>query len=85
MKRLRDSNPDEFFIKELQESIKDLTQQKTEFESCKFLSHGHVCQNPYTESSFGFFCTNNEKYKAGEDPVCQVRHLDIEDLDPHNI
>lgn len=81
---LKDRSPDEFFILELQESIEDLTNKKTEFESCKFLSHGHLCQNPFTEFSFGFFCTNNEKYKAGEDPVCRVRDLEIEDLNPKN-
>lgn len=81
-KKLKELDPDKFFLLEIQESIADLVSGKTEFESCKFLSHGHVCQNPYTDSSFGFFCTNNEKYLAGEDPACRVRHLEIEDLSP---
>jgi hypothetical protein len=81
---LNKRNPDKFFLLELQESVQDLVEGEVDFESCKFLSHGHVCQNPYTESSFGFFCTNNEKYFAGEDPACRVRHLEIEDLDPNS-
>jgi len=36
--------------------------------------------NPFTQASFGLFCTNNERYKAGEDPRCSVRTLAIEDL-----
>lgn len=80
--REREPGPDEFFLLEIEESIADLVAERTEFERCKFLSHGHVCQNPFTENSFGLFCTNNEKYRAGEDPRCAVRTLAIEDLTP---
>jgi hypothetical protein len=83
MKRLREGHDiDEFFVLEIKETIKDLMNQETQFERCKFLSHGHVCQNPFTQNSYGLFCTNNEKYRAGEDPRCSVRTLAIEDLDP---
>lgn len=78
--QLRKNGADEFFLRELLESLDDLVAGKTEFESCKFLSHGHVCMNPFTQASFGLFCTNNERYKAGEDPRCSVRTLAIEDL-----
>lgn len=81
IERLRRQGADEFFIREIEETIEDLLSRKTEFESCKFLSHGHVCQNPYADS-YGLFCTNNEKYRAGEDPHCAVRTLQIEDLHP---
>lgn len=80
--RLREFGADEFFILEIQESIADLLAKETEFEHCKFLSHGHVCQNPHSDFSFGLYCTNNEKYRAGEDPRCMVRILQIEDLVP---
>lgn len=82
-KRLKEEgDPDPFFLLEIKESMKDLSQKKTRFESCKFLSHGHICQNPFTENSYGLFCTNNEKYRAGEDPYCAVRTLAIEDVAP---
>lgn len=82
-KRLREEgDPDPFFILEIRESMKDLADKETRFESCKFLSHGHICQNPFTENSYGLFCTNNEKYRAGEDPYCAVRTLAIEDIAP---
>jgi len=81
LKLLREQGADEFFIREIQESVADLIAHKSEFESCKFLSHGHVCQNPFADS-WGLFCTNNEKYNAGEDPHCAVRTLHIEDLHP---
>lgn len=72
---------DEFFLLELDESITALVGSETTFESCKFLSHGHVCQNSYSDS-YGLFCTNNERYKAGEDPRCAMRLLEVSDLRP---
>ena len=82
LERLRKGGADEFFLRELLESIDDLVNKRTEFESCKFLSHGHVCMNPFSDASFGLFCTNNDRYRAGEDPRCLVRTLAIEDLRP---
>ena len=81
-KRLRD--PDQIFLLEIEESMQDLVDEKAVFEKCKFLSHGHVCQNPFTDNSYGLFCTNNEKYDAGDDPRCTVRTLAIEDLAPED-
>lgn len=82
LKKLNDAGADEFFILEIQESLKDLASGTTEWESCKFLSHGHVCMNPYTEVSFGVYCTNTDRQRAGEDPSCSARTLDIADLRP---
>lgn len=78
------SKADQFFLLEIEESLEDLVKGETTFERCKFLSHGHVCQNPFTDNSYGLFCTNNEKYLAGEDPRCTVRTLAIEDLQPED-
>jgi hypothetical protein len=82
LKRIRAQGADEFFIREIAESVADLVGGKTEFELCKFLSHGHVCMNPFTDSSFGLFCTNSDRQRAGEDPRCSVRTLAVEDLRP---
>lgn len=81
-KRLEEQGADQFFMLEIEESIADLLARKTEFERCKFLSHGHVCMNPRSDFSYGLYCTNNEKYRAGEDPRCMVRVLQIEDITP---
>ena len=82
LKRAIDNKADLFFIRDIQESVQDLADGNTRFDSCNFLSPGHVCQNPYAVSSFGLFCSNNERYKAGEDPRCNVRTLSIDDLRP---
>ena len=81
LKMLTKRGADKFFLLEIKESMDALIASETEFESCKFLSHGHVCMNPFTPSH-GLYCTNNERYRAGEDPVCAVRTLAIEDLRP---
>lgn len=80
--KIKKLGADEFFILEILESVDEIQEGKTSFESCKFLSHGHVCQNPRSELCFGLFCTNNERHKAGEDPLCTVRFLELEDLAP---
>lgn len=78
---LREHNADEFFIAEIEESVDDLVEHRTQWELCKYLSHGHVCQNPFA-GSFGLFCTNNDRYQAGDDPRCSARTLALEDLRP---
>lgn len=80
--RVEAQDADQFFLKEIKESMDDLVHQRTQFERCKFLSHGHVCQNPYAEDSFGLFCSNYDRQLAGEDPNCSVRLMAIEDLRP---
>ena len=84
IKRLQYRDADEFFIREIQESVRDKAAKKTDFERCKFLSHDHICMNTYSENSFGLYCTNTDRQRAGEDPRCSVRHLDIDDLRPDN-
>jgi hypothetical protein len=79
---LRSRGADEFFIREILESIDDILNQRIEWERCKFLTHGHVCQNTYSMNSFGLFCPNSDRHRAGEDPSCMVRTLSIEDLRP---
>jgi hypothetical protein len=81
---LRARGADEFFIREIMESVADLAAKKTRFERCRFLSHGHVCMNTRSFSSFGCYCTNTERQKAGEDRQCSDRILELEDLRPED-
>lgn len=84
IKRLRYLDADEFFVREIQESVRDVVEKRNEFERCKFLSHDHICMNTYTEVSCGLYCTNTDRQRAGEDPRCSVRTMDIDDLRPDN-
>lgn len=81
-KRLRAASADEFFIREIGESVRAIADRETEFERCKFLSHDHICMNTYTAVSCGLYCTNTDRQRAGEDPRCSVRTMDIDDLRP---
>lgn len=71
---------DEFFVREIIETVPEIQAGETEWESCRFLSAGHVCMCPYALNSFGLFCSNNERHAAGEDPKCTVRGLRIGDV-----
>lgn len=72
---------DEFFLREILETLEDLAAGTTSWERCKFLSAGHICQNPYAmETSFGEFCTNTDTQRAGDDRHCTVKGLAIDDL-----
>lgn len=71
---------DEFFVRDLLESSLSVQRNHTPWESCAFLSAGHVCMNPLASSSWGLFCTNSDKHAAGEDPKCAVRTVRIESL-----
>lgn len=73
---------DEFFCREILESVADLQQRAVEWEACAHLSAGHVCNNTFSAASFGLFCTDNERFSAGSDPKCSVRQLRPEDLRP---
>lgn len=79
-RRLIEEGSDEFFIHEILETVRSLQERTTEWESCKFLGAGHQCMNAYAGTSFGLFCTNNEKHRAGEDPQCDFRTLAIDDF-----
>jgi hypothetical protein len=72
-------NPDRFFLLELEETMRELVAAENEFERCAYLSHGHVCLNPRA-GSYGMYCTNTDRQRAGEDPKCTVRTLEITDL-----
>jgi hypothetical protein len=82
LKRLDQLGADKFFIAEIQESVQEIVDKKTGFELCSFLSHGHVCMNPLSQASYGFYCTNNDVYEAGDDPRCHVKIVKVEDLAP---
>jgi hypothetical protein len=82
-KLLADRNADEFFLREIAESVEGIQAQRAEFERCKFLSHDHICMNTYAVSC-GLYCTNTERQRAGEDPNCSVRTMEIDDLRPDN-
>jgi hypothetical protein len=81
-KELLAAGADPFFILEIEDSVEALVNSEDRFELCSFLSQGHVCMNPLSRSSYGYYCTNNEVYKAGDDPKCQVKILRVEDLAP---
>jgi hypothetical protein len=83
LRLLRKLNPDEFFIREIQESVRNVATKSEDFELCKFLSHDHICMNTYTES-FGLYCTNSDRQKAGADLRCVVDIMNIDDLRPDN-
>jgi len=82
-KLLAERNADEFFLKEIEESVEEIQAHRVEFERCKFLSHDHICMNTYAVS-FGLYCTNTDRQRAGEDPNCSVRTMEIDDLRPDN-
>lgn len=78
--KVLEGNPDHFFLLEIDESVKLLREGAGRWENCKFLSSDHRCMNPYAENSHGLFCTNNERYEAGDDPLCSVKTFEIYDL-----
>lgn len=83
---LEERDADRFFLLEILESVKDIQShhpnpERGEFERCKFLSGDHICMNTYAVS-YGLYCTNTERQRAGEDPNCSVRTMEIDDLRP---
>jgi len=78
--RLVTQGADEFFCREILESTADVQRAAVGWERCRFLSAGHVCQNPWATCSLGLFCTTNDRHVAGEDPKCSVRSMRFEDL-----
>lgn len=81
--KVREAGADEFFIREILETLEEIASGKSEWERCKFLSYGHVCQNTYAKlTSYGLFCTNTDRQGAGQDPNCRYRTLTIDDLRP---
>jgi hypothetical protein len=78
--KVLEKNPDKFFLLEIDEAVATLREGTGRWENCKFLSPDHRCMNPYAENSHGLFCTNNERYEAGDDPLCSVKTFEIYDL-----
>jgi hypothetical protein len=76
---LAEREVDRFFLLELEESKEAILADPDAWESCQHLSHGHVCQNPRADG-FDLFCPDNGRYRAGEDPKCTVRGLDVSAL-----
>lgn len=79
---IAERDADEFFCREIIESVADLQARATDWEACAHLSAGHSCNNTYSSTGFGLFCSDNERFSAGCDPKCGVRQLRPEDLRP---
>lgn len=75
-KRLVDKrDADLIFIRDVLESIAELQKGKAIWEPNPWVSHGHTCLNPFSETCFGWFYNGNDDKMAGED-------LDPRDLHP---
>lgn len=75
-KRLVDKfDADEFFIRDIIESIAELQQEVAVWEPNPWVSHGHTCLNPFSDACFGWFYNGHDEKMAGED-------LDPRDLSP---
>jgi hypothetical protein len=77
--RVKARGADGFFLLELQEIYDGITDNRPNWERCKFLNHGHVCMNPYADT-YGMFCTNGEGRVAGDDPQCEAKRYELDDL-----
>lgn len=66
---------DEFFIRDVIESMVELQDGKASWEPNVWVSHGHTCLNPFSESCFGWFFDGYDDKMAGYD-------LDPRDLAP---
>lgn len=75
-KRLVDKyDADEFFIRDIIESIVALQKGEAVWEPSPWVSHGRVSLNPYSETCFGLFYDGYDEKMAGDD-------LDPRDLHP---
>lgn len=75
-KRLVDKyDADEFFIRDVIESIVALQKGEAVWEPSPWVSHGRVSLNPYSETCFGLFYDGFDEKMAGDD-------LDPRDLHP---
>lgn len=52
---IRQANADRFFVAELEEMLAAVRGEVAEFEAGRWVSHGHVCLNPWGGVSFGLF------------------------------
>lgn len=80
---------DEFFCREILETCADLQRTAAiplppdpeeapplRWEYCKFLGPDHACRNPFA-ACYALFCSNSERYAAGDDPKCESRRLPL--------
>jgi hypothetical protein len=75
-KRLVDKfDADQFFVKDIIESIVALQREEAVWEPNSWVSHGHVSLNPFSEACFGWFYDGHDRKMAGAD-------LDPRDLSP---
>jgi len=75
-KRLVDRyDADEFFIRDVVESVAELQKGTAIWEPNPWVSHGHTSLNPFSEACFGWFYNGYDEKMAGED-------LDPRDLSP---
>ena len=83
--RLVCAGADEFFCREILESFSELqlagalpaeAEPPLRWEYCKFLGPDHCCRNPFA-ACHGLFCSNSERYAAGDDPKCESRRIPL--------
>lgn len=80
---------DEFFCREILESAAELQaaglqgaeqEPVMRWEYCRFLGPDHVCRNPFA-TCHTLFCSDSERYAAGDDPKCESRRLPLTHAD----
>lgn len=64
---LRSGDLDEFFLLEMEELREELASETAEWESSRWVSHGHVCMNPYAGVLFGLFDDGSDKKMPGRE------------------
>lgn len=65
---------DEFFIRDVIESVVSLQKGEAVWEPNAWVSHGHTCLNPFADLSFGWFYDGYDKAMEG-----------LEELDPRDL
>jgi hypothetical protein len=65
---------DEFFIRDVIESVVSLQKEDSVWEPNAWVSHGHTCLNPFADLSFGWFYNGQDKAMEG-----------LEELDPRDL
>ncbi|WP_217924659.1 hypothetical protein [Miltoncostaea oceani] len=75
--RLVARGADQFFIREIIESVLSVQKHGAPWERL-WVSHGHVCLNPFSSPSFGLFY-------SGDDPKMTGADLDPSEISPEQI
>lgn len=58
---------DRFFVKELSDLLADVTDGSPMFEASRWVSHGHICLNPWAGVSFRLFDDGSDQKMFGRD------------------